>query len=174
MRCQDVHYTRWSPCRFHVSGVHCSLWAVFHHRPGQSPMELFVSIDRCSPEKIPHSRIIIGGKIFVHGNWPGSPCINRIEGDTFIGFSIHELIKGFPFQKCIAGIHPFFPSWWCKFIKFNCWKSVFPSDFLRISSSSLSVSCLTGSWDFCSSMNFPPLKYLDNFTNTRDSPPLVF
>lgn len=163
MHCQDGHYTPWTPYRFHASKAHYFGRQRLVAGLGNAPGRFLIAIHRGPPEIITHPWIIIKRQVLIHSYRTGAERVNGIERNAFISFRIHEFIKRLAFEKCIAGIHPFFPCGRCEFIKFNCREIRFSFRFLRIASSSLSVSCFTGSWDFCSSMN------ISSFNNMREA-----
>ena len=98
---------------------------------GNAPGRFLIAIHRRPPEIITHPWIIIKRQVLIHSYRTGAERVNGIERNAFISFRIHEFIKRLAFEKCIAGIHPFFPCGRCEFIKFNCREIRFSFRFFK-------------------------------------------
>ena len=80
-----------------------------------TPGLVYVTINGCTTQEIAHTRIIVSRQDCIST----FTSINRIKGNPLVVFRVHDLVKRFTLQQCVACFHPFIPGGFSKLIKSN-------------------------------------------------------
>ena len=80
-----------------------------------TPGLVYVTVNGCTTQEIAHTRIIVSRQDCIST----FTSINRIKGNPLVVFRVHDFVKRFTLQQCVACFHPFIPGGFSKLIKSN-------------------------------------------------------
>ena len=80
-----------------------------------TPGLVYITVNGCTTQEIAHTRIIVSRQDCIST----FTSINRIKGNPLVVFRVHDLVKRFTLQQCVACFHPFIPGGFSKLIKSN-------------------------------------------------------